>query len=232
MKLKELKGIQYHDRLNPSLWENNKLKPEIRKQLLKIADAFVEFLDLPGLDVKDIIMTGSNANYNWTSSSDIDLHIVVDPKDEKDSCPVLIDEFLRQKKALWNDNHDITIDGHDVELYAQDINEPHHASGTYSVQDNRWISSPKHRPPSIHSGSVLAKVNQIKGEINDLILQNASAEDVDKLKEKIRKFRQSGLEKAGEYSTENIAFKVLRNQGYLDRLSKYKRKTIDKTLSM
>jgi RNAse (barnase) inhibitor barstar len=40
----------------------------------------------------------------------------------------------------------------------------------------------------------------------------------DRLKEKIRKFRRAGLERMGQYSPENIAFKVLRRNEYINKL--------------
>ena len=65
--------------LNPKLWHDDHLKPKLREKFLKIAKAFTDFL-LPiiDVDVRDVTLTGSNANYNWTDKSDIDLHIVID----------------------------------------------------------------------------------------------------------------------------------------------------------
>jgi hypothetical protein len=54
----------------------------------------------------------------------------------------------------------------------------------------------------------------------------------DKIKEKIRKFRQAGLDKSGEFSTENLAFKIIRNSGYIDKLKEIKSKAEDNMLSI
>ena len=52
------------------------------------------------------------------------------------------------------------------------------------------------------------------------------------LMEKIRKLRRAGLESEGEYSVENLAFKTLRNTGYLTKLSDLKREAYDAMMSI
>ena len=46
------------------------------------------------------------------------------------------------------------------------------------------------------------------------------------------KMRKTGLETIGAYSVENLAFKVLRRNDYLEKLSNAKRKAYDKMLSL
>ena len=55
---------------------------------------------------------------------------------------------------------------------------------------------------------------------------------VDKLTEKIKKMRQSGLESGGEFSVENMVFKVLRRNGMLDRLYDIKTVAYDKSVTL
>ena len=62
-------------------------------------------------------------------------------------------------------------------------------------------------------------------------LLNKSLNRIDKLKEKIRKFRKAGLDRAGEFSSENIAFKALRRNNYLENLSNLKHMAYDKLMS-
>ena len=53
------------DKLNPDIWTNDELNPEIRVKLIKIATDFFKDLNLPKeIQIKDIIFTGSLANYN------------------------------------------------------------------------------------------------------------------------------------------------------------------------
>ena len=44
--------------------------------------------------------------------------------------------------------------------------------------------------------------------------------------------RQNGLDREGEYSFENIAFKVLSRTMYLDKLSEIETKAYDKSLTL
>jgi len=75
----DLSGFKMKDELNPKVWDGEKMKPEVRKALLKIADDYFEGLDLGSeVDIEDISMTGSLANYNWSEYSDVDLHILTE----------------------------------------------------------------------------------------------------------------------------------------------------------
>ena len=50
--------IQYHDTLNPKLWENNSLKPDIKAKLLEIYQVFISKLrenEIP-IDVIDVLL--------------------------------------------------------------------------------------------------------------------------------------------------------------------------------
>jgi hypothetical protein len=75
--------------------------------------------------------------------------------------------------------------------------------------------------------------------IIDGVIENASDEELEdskiliqKYKDKIKKFRKCGLDKGGEYSTENLVFKVLRRNGYIEKLYDFENELMDKRLSM
>lgn len=222
-------NISYHKTLNPSAWNKDELKPEIRFKLLKIAKAFIDYLDVEDFKLRDIVLTGSNANYNWTKYSDFDVHVVTDYSALE--CDVLAEAFYRAKKQLWNDNHDIVVEGHDVELYVEDSEKPPVSEGVYSLLNDEWISKPEHNPPSINSSAVNYKAKTLAKVIDYEIRNYDTYQDLEKLLDKLYKLRQSGLDKHGEYSSENLAFKILRNQGYLDKLRKALSKAMDDSLS-
>ena len=147
----DLTGFEMQETLNPKVWDKNqKLRPEIRKTLLKIADDYIESLEIENLDIDDVTFTGSLANYNWSQYSDVDLHILIDYKD----IPVdesLIQDFLKSKSTAWNQNHDIKIYGHDVELYAQDMNDGFvQDQGVYSLTKNEWLAEPKRKEKQVN----------------------------------------------------------------------------------
>ena len=217
--------VTVNRRLNPKLWTNDKLKPEIKQQLIKIADVFKEFIGVP-LEVVDYTLTGSNANYTWTSYSDLDLHIIVKglPSAEQR-------ELYNAKKALWSEQHNITIKSLPVECYVQGEDEPHHSTGVYSIIADQWVEKPKKIKPKIDDASVQAKKESLIHDIETALL----SKDITKLrtvKEKITKIRKAGLERAGEWSTENVVFKILRNLGMIDTLGKTIKELEDEELSL
>jgi len=220
--------------LNPLLWDGMILKPEIREKLLDIAKHFAEYLDIPNESIKDVTFTGSMANFHYGEKSDIDLHVIVDYKDIDDNIE-LVKKMLRAKKALYNDRRDITIKDREVELYPQDASEPHYSTAVYSVKDGEWITKPTPVYVDIDDDMIRRKaeelIDQGKLVINTEDLDD-KAERLDKFKERIMNMRKAGLEKGGEFSTENLVFKELRNNGFLEKLLTAINKNIDKTLSL
>ena len=145
----DLSSFKTRDILNPKIWdENSKLKTDIRTRLLMIADDFFETLDIPWVDIDDIVLTGSLANYNWSQYSDVDLHVLVNYKDIDENLE-LAKEYLTSKKNLWNDKHNIKIKSFDVELYTQDISEKHVSTGVYSIFWDKWLIKPSKGDKSI-----------------------------------------------------------------------------------
>ena len=224
--------LQYHNILNPKLWKNGELRSEVAKKLSMIAQTWAGFAKIPPKAIKDVIVVGGNANYNYTDYSDIDLHVVVDTK-KIPECKGLLDEYLRGKKQLWGLIHDITIYGHTVELYAQDHTVPYtKGQGVYSVQRNKWIVKPKQEQVNLRDPALIQKVDQYTEKINTLIDSNADETVFETLKKKFSDMRKSGLKQGGEFSLENMVFKELRNLGYLEKVDTYLRSRLDKKLSL
>jgi predicted nucleotidyltransferase len=220
--------------LNPLLWDGMILKPEIREKLLDIAKHFAEYLDIPNESIKDVTFTGSMANFHYGEKSDIDLHVIVDYKDIDDNIE-LVKKMLRAKKALYNDRHDITIKDREVELYPQDASEPHYSTAVYSVKDSEWITKPTPVYVDVDESLIHRKAQELIDQ-GKLVINTEDIDDkterLDKFKEKIMNMRKAGLEKDGEFSTENLVFKELRNSGFLEKLLTAINKNIDKALSL
>jgi hypothetical protein len=234
LKPEEVKtNIRYNNKLNPKVWDGDSLREDVKKALKRIAKEFLEFLEINPKSVEDIIITGSNCGYNYTKQSDIDLHLVINLAKIHVKCEDFIGMYFQAKKAIWNDSHEITIHGFPVELYAQDAKEQHISAGEYSLQDDKWLSKPKKEKPSYNSMSVKGKAADIMNQIDSMIdNKETDLHNIQKLKDKIKTMRKSGLQTAGEWSVENLAFKTLRNNGYLERLSNYKSKLEDDDLSI
>jgi hypothetical protein len=123
-----IKGnIAYHDRLNPEVWDGAELRVDVRYKLLEITKRFVEYLEVPNFKLSGVLLRGSLANYNYTPYSDFDLHLVTDYSIL--DCDIT-EQFYLAKKKIWNDEHDITIKGYEVELYVEDIGAKNVSAGT------------------------------------------------------------------------------------------------------
>jgi hypothetical protein len=224
--------------LHPDFWEDEeRLNEEIGDRLYSIAKEFFKSLDLNWVDLLDVTFTGSLANYTWSSYSDIDLHVIVD-YNQVDENQELVVDFLRKSGALWNRSHKILIKGFEVEVYIQDANEPHYSTGIYSVKKDEWIEKPSQIEPEIDVMNIQKKAATLMDDVDEVyeLFTNEEYEPAyklaEKIKDKIRKFRQAGLESGGAYSVENLAFKVLRRNEYLRKLSSLKVMSYDKMMSI
>jgi predicted nucleotidyltransferase len=217
IKLTEiLKEYTLNTTLNPNIWVNGKIKPKLLNALLKVAQKFYKDLDITA-PLKDIILTGSSANYNWTKYSDIDLHLLIDFSNLSD--PDISKKYFDSKKNEFNEKYDLKYKSQPIEVYVQDINEPHAALGIYSLLNQSWIKEPKREDIDVPDSEIDKKAQPLMDKIDDLINDNATTiNDIKDLKSKIKQFRQTGLTNNGEYSLENLAFKKLRYNGYLEKL--------------
>ena len=246
-----LKSFESQDELNPKIWylpnekymgdpegQKMKMRPEVREKLLETANIFIDFL---GVDVivTDIIMIGSLVNYNWSKFSDIDLHIVVNfnqfPENSKD----LYLEFFDLKKVIFNQRHNIKMFGYDVECFVQKEDETTFSSGIYSILYDMWMNEPKKTSKETLDKELIKEKAKQWMRIIDGVVNNIEDEDpeeiksiVKKYKEKLKNFRNCGLEKGGEMSIENLVFKLLRRNGYIEKLYELPTEIIDKKLSM
>ena len=209
--------------LNPVVFDEFTIKPDVREKLIKIGKFFWDEMELP-YSYEDIILLGSSANYNWTPYSDIDLHILVDYS--KFSNPELFKKYFSEVKSNWNKNHQLKINNNYIELYVQGIDEPNAAEGIYSLLQDKWVKQPTYQKIFIPDSEINKKADPFKKEIDDL-LSNPSLEKMTNLQKRIKNFRKVGLENVGEYSIENLAFKELRNSGYIEKLIKARNELTD-----
>jgi hypothetical protein len=236
---KILDSFSVKETLNPKVWEDSDdvskstMVPKVRKALLKIAEEFIDDLG-DDVFVEDIYLMGSLANYNWSEYSDFDLHVIIDFERYEDQ-EELYKELFDLKKKLFNDKHNIKIFGYDVELYAQGVTDESHSDGVYSVMNNEWIHRPTKTHNNINMSVLKTKIKSWTDKIDDSI-ENAksegNSESLKKLKDKLKDYRQSGLNKDGEFSYENLVFKYLRRSGDIGKLFDEKNKIKDKQLSI
>lgn len=231
--LEPIKSFYIKDELNPKLWNNFELDGEVREKLIKIAQDFYISTELKA-DVKDIILTGSLSNYNWSEKySDYDLHILIDFDDVDDNVE-LVKKFTDAAKKNWNDEHDIKIKGYEVEVYIQDIDESHKSSGVFSLLNNKWNVRPEKVEFEPDEDALREKAKSVMMSVDDLEDEvdedkyEAFVEKIQKVWDKVKNYRKSGLEsEGGELSIGNLVFKLLRRNNYITKIMDMKKKAYD-----
>lgn len=229
-----IKSFYLQDDLNPKFWKEFEINEDTREDLLQIANDFIEHLDLGDIEIEDIVLTGSLANYNWSEYSDFDLHVVFDFSQINED-EVLVKKYLDAAKSLWNEQHDLLLDGFEVELYSQNSSEKHIASGQFSLLNDKWIKKPSKEnfePDEelikLKSETIIDKIDDIESDFKNGLEYDEISEKLNKVWKKIKDNRQKGLDKEGEYSTENLVFKLLRRNGYITKILDLKTKIYDK----
>jgi predicted nucleotidyltransferase len=233
-RLKEILGIKekhriYNSILNPAIWATeDDIKPDVLNTLLKVANTFYKDTELT-VPLEDIYFLGSTAGYNWTPTSDIDLHLVVDFSKIGDD-EELVKNYVDGLKSKWNQSHDIKIGNHPVEVYIQDKSEINNSQSVYSLMKSTWVKKPKHEDIKVDKDAIKKKYKQLVQSIN-VAIQEQDINKIKKLTKRIYDMRQAGLDKSGEYSTENLVFKLLRSTGYINKLRDTVTQLTDKELS-
>jgi hypothetical protein len=234
-----IKSFYIKDELSQKVWDDFKLKDEIKEQLITIGQDFFEKTEIE-VDVKDIVFCGSLCNYNWSENySDFDLHIIIDFNDVNEDYE-LVEKLCDYAKKMWNSQHDIKIKGYDVEIAIQDENDLSETlkttrmGGVYSLLNNKWIKKPTKVEFEPDENLIKEKSKTLMMKIDDI--EESDNIDYDDLKEKtesvwkkIKDFRKSGLEsESGEFSIGNLVFKLLRRNGYISKIMEIKKDSYDK----
>lgn len=234
-------AIEKHNELNQKLFDGNRLKPEVREKAEEIINEFLKILaeDEVKLIVRDVILTGSNASYNYTKDSDIDLHIIAETKSFEEAADVYA-KLYRAYGRIFGNKFEISFYGIPVEIYVETESNPVVSNGIYSVMFDKWVKEPSAIAiPEIDQKAInkAAKpwIDEAKALIKEVDDNVADGEEkIDDYITRIYELRQKGIYSAAgnEYSTENLIFKEVRNAGLLDRLKKLKNVLISKKLSL
>ena len=231
--------VEKHKHLNPKLFDNNHLKPEVRQKCMEIVDFFLKQLeeDEVKIDVKDIIFTGSNASYNYTKDSDIDLHIIADTSNFE--CPDnLYPKLYNAYKSLFNSKFDVSFYGIPVEIYVEADDTPLISNGVYSIKNDAWEQEPTETTiPEIDWNEFMKVYQPWEDEYRELI-RNTDPETatddkpIDDFITKVYELRHQGLANEGQYGFSNLIFKELRNRGHLQELKDLKNEIIENRLTL
>jgi hypothetical protein len=220
-------GFEPHEILNPKIWKDSTLQPDIESALIKIAQDFKKFIDVP-FDVVDVRITGGQVSYFYTRHSDLDLHLIADFTSVK--CDREAAELFDAKRLLYKAKYDITVHGIPVELYVEDLDHPA-VSASYSIQKRQWITRPKQYLGPFDVDEI-ERLSTVWSEIIRHSLMSKNIETARKTLDLLRKFRHLGLKKQGEYSTANLVYKTLRNSDLIRSLQNYIDQEHDRSLSV
>ena len=229
-------GATVKDELNEDLWSGFRLKDNVRKALLKIAEKFYNFTGTE-LTIKDIHLVGSNASFNWTADSDIDLHLIMDFDEfstQEGHKEVLRQKFL-SKKRIFNDQYEIDIYGHEVELYVEDEDDYNASDGIFSIMRNVWIRKPEVIEPDVNRNAVQKRSKYFMNLIDRLEQISSPVDKFEtsmRIKDELTNLRQSSLSADGNFSVGNVVFKTLRNSGYIKKLFDAINDSYGKSLSL
>jgi len=224
----DFSSLEAKEELSTALWQGGELKEEMLHRLSQLANDFMTHLNLD-VNLQDVLLVGSMAGYNHSKHSDIDLHLVLD-FNEISSDKDLLRKYFMLAKSKWNRSRSVMLSGHDVEIYVEDVDDDRIPSATYSIKRGEWISQPSKEDLTIDYEGVTKKVNEKMSEVDELQSlyedgEYKQAYEFGKgLRSKLRNFRQAGLDNDGEFSNENLTFKVLRRSGVFDRMNEYVKK--------
>lgn len=225
-----LKSFDVKEDLHPKIWVNNKLNSRVRLRLLDIVNDYMKDLSVDWVKPKDIVLTGSIANYNWSKYSDIDIHILMDYSKVYKKTD-FVEDYFKSKKDLWNQSHeDLKIYGFPVEIFVEDINAKSTTTGLYSLEKNEWIIKPSQIEDGVQNEKYIKTMSaRLINQIEDIEEKLKNEKDIHKIEvlstkmkkiwDKVKGLRKEGLKsKYKEMSSGNIIYKVLRRTNYLDKI--------------
>lgn len=227
-----IKDFKPKGSLNPKVWHDGLMDSRVRLKLMDIASDFFDTLDIRWVKPEDVVVTGSMANYNWNDFSDIDVHIIVDYSKvykNKD----FVKSLMNSKRFLWQLEHQkLKIFGFPVEIYVEDTKAPSKSGGVYSLNKNEWIKEPEkmdgskvdYKKVKSKAQDVMEEIDSLLGSVNgekDLKKRDNAVKKIDELLGNLSAKRKRGLAtKQRELSAWNIVWKMLRAEGYLERMHK------------
>lgn len=220
-------GFEPHNELNPRLWHGEQLDKDVESALIKIAQDFKKFIDVP-FDVVDVQITGGQVSYFYTDHSDLDLHLICDFSSV--NCDREAAELFDAKRQLYKEKFDITVKGIPVELYVEDLDHPA-VTSNYSVMKQQWIKKPN-KDVGPFDIDEIEKLSRVWSTIIQHTLDTKDVETAKKTMNLLRKFRGLGLKTTGEYSTANLVYKTLRNSDLIKKLQDFINQEHDKMLSV
>ena len=222
--------IEIHQTLNPKIWNitTKKLLPEVKDKIVDIVNHFEDYIEVP-IEIVDVQIVGSNASYNYTVHSDIDVHIIAN-YDVINKETELLQQLYDAKRNQYNRKFDIEIRGLQVEMYVQDIKTSVISNGIYSVCDDEWVKEPK-PIKNFKQHDISKELEKWQQHINNVLNSEDDARVINAI-DTLYLIRHNAIAADGEYSAGNQLFKEIRNLGLLDELKDKLEELTSKKLSL
>lgn len=227
-------SIEVHDILNPKLWDDNELKAEVKEKINEIVDEYIEESEiLTREDIIDIELLGSNASFNYTNDSDLDIHLVINM--ESMTCdPSLMQLACNSERSLFNKTYDIKIKGIDTELYVEDVKAATASNGIYSLKKDQWIKFPTqiNIPDVSNNEEYLSLLNEWKNKAQTLLTNSQDVQEIKNYINELYNLRRLSIMTDGEYAIGNLVFKEIRNLSLLQSLKDKTHELTSRELSL
>lgn len=222
--------IQIHETLNPKIWNvtTKQLLPEVRRKIIEIVDHFEDYIEVP-IEIVDVQIVGSNASYNYTDKSDIDVHIICN-YDVISKETELLQQLYDAKRNQYNRKFDIELRGLQVEIYVQDVRTSTISNGIYSVCDDMWVKEPK-PITNFKQHNISKELEKWKEHISK-VLDNYNEQAVINTIDTLYLIRHNSIAVDGEYGPGNQLFREIRANGWLDDLKDKLEELESKRLSL
>ena len=108
MKKSFKEAIEKHNELNDDLFDGSgSMRPEVRDKIMQVVDVFMDKLKDDDIELEplDVLVLGSNASYNYTEHSDIDVHIIADTSIYQDKSALAIKLYNAYRQLFNNKYH-------------------------------------------------------------------------------------------------------------------------------
>lgn len=207
--------------LDPRLWRNQKLRPEVRQRVIDVAEALLKDLNVQDVSIKSIEVRGSNVSYEYDDSADFGIRVFLDTSKYKGN----VDDLAARVKtynAFIESRHEGKILLYAVPL---EVNfyvirtarlNPVKGVGHYSITENAWMELPTVQESKFDRQQMQKDLTGFITTYNILVTDYfASKRSFDctrwnTFSKTLGKYRNEGIEKSGTRSTENLTYRLLR----------------------
>ena len=207
--------------LDPRLWQDDTLRPEVRQRVLDVTGQLFADLKLKDVRIKSVEVRGSNVSYEYDNAADFGVRVFLDTSAYKGN----IDDLAARVKtynAFIEVKHEgqILLYGIPLEVNFYVIRtsrlDPVKGVGHYSITGDRWMEPPAVQDSKFDRDQMLSDIEGFTGTYNALVRAYFAGkrgfdcgqwQDFSKT---LGDYRNAGIDKSGTRSTENLVYRLMR----------------------